>query len=1054
MISRVFIFILFFNYFSWGRDVSNNFAVERSLVRLGLFQDKFSCTKEYKPIAQCSNIISKLVEDDNKSRILILESRAQSCRSQFEARKYFKNPELLQNAFEVNKFSYLGETTHQSAKECLQSKDPNKSGVISKFYFYTARLNETSSKISQEQFIIDQYLGNKKTECPNPYLLTAANQYCEKAKNCSAKNDLSELSDRVTNEEKLFIETKAKLSKLKLDCATDFNCKEEKSALSAILAGLLNKNPWFVNEDFNNSKNKYAVKSRLKKYFQTAKENLAQQQEKLLKATQCIHLSDLEECPLDEVREVLDLTKAFPKQTSTNPIDKILDNHIELNSCLEESSLDRNRTSYVISDALKTAGVGLFTLGIGSAINAGKIAGWGLSRLALLVGTEAATNVVLSFESWKEIGKSCFANEQKINFQFKDLSQEDVCENTESALSSGNQEKSSCLISAGMAAISTLSMASSGKQVFDLAKKAGSPARVPWGQRANDFLKVSIESRSVASRMATGLEGKSVKVIEHPSMPKQPENIKIVEVEKADGSKNLSYLVPEKLADNTWRATPREFLIDEITGAINANDPAGRDLFEKIAKQKAGQAYFAFFDVGSLGAVNKTFKAGEAAGDKYLKGVADKILQFGEGKVTLARTGGDEFGLIIDEVDAVKTKALIEKIQSEIRKDLKGDAKQVFFEEKVERAKKFREDLKKLQAENPNGDKAEQMAAVRKNIDELARLQQPDVSIGLTQIGHADDLSTLSHRSEQQAKDMKISTALEFGRSAEKYGSKATPKARPNSMYLAPVKDASASPTWSQNAAEAQKALSDVPLLSSLSFMKTTKKGDDVVRFSNISVGRYEDELGRTIYKTEKFITDPLTGSRSAVLSEMPTRGKTGLFDGIHPEGEALIMSHLSSDPDVMLVMPKLKSLKYLNYFEEGSAVGDEVLASVAQVMKSNARNSDLLFKLNGADFLMSMKQMSPAALAERTQKMKEQLKTHPQVVAALNREISQLNAQLAKAQSASNHLLVKELQSRIQQVKNFDFDLQFQELKQNELGPKPQFKDILKKLDDQFNKN
>lgn len=151
MANRVFIFILFFNYFSWGAEFSNYTIFERSLVRLDSIQDKSSCAKDYKPIAQCSNIISKLVEDDKKSRILILESRAQSCRDQFEARKNlkskeiqdFKHSELLQNAFEKNKFSYLGETTHQSAKECLQSKDPNKSNVIAKFYFYAARLNET-----------------------------------------------------------------------------------------------------------------------------------------------------------------------------------------------------------------------------------------------------------------------------------------------------------------------------------------------------------------------------------------------------------------------------------------------------------------------------------------------------------------------------------------------------------------------------------------------------------------------------------------------------------------------------------------------------------------------------------------------------------------------------------------------------------------------------------------------------------------------------------------------------------------------------------------------
>lgn len=1084
-------FQLFFSSFGFAAEYGGNERFLSSLSLLNDLQNPHSCLKNPKFSGQCSDILSQLVKDDEQHRLFVFKSMAPSCKAYLgppsssgvhkvvslvkpKEIQDFNHPDLLQRAFQTNKMKYLGEYTHENAKKCMLRPETKNNSVVAKFYYYAARLNETAGKIAQEQVIIDRYLNEKsKTKCPNEYLLAAARDTCEKALTCSQQETFEQLAARVPQEEELYLQTKTALTQIPENCDKDESCKKQKDALSALLAGLLEKNPWFLNEDFNSQKSKNSTKIRLEQYLKLARENLQTQQGQLEKAAMCIQTSNSEECKIDEVREILAITEDLPHTTGgLTATEKILNNHMNYQSCLEDASLARNRASGVVSDALKNAGLGLAVLPIGARWAAAKAGKMVLTEAAALMGADVALNVLSSRDSWKAVGEKCFSSDH-MAFQFKMLPQNEICQNQSAALSPGAQETSACLINAGLSTLSALPFVGIGYNVVRYSQTAGiwksaatplkdaahltktqpeavvtNPTGTATGRRTADVTEQIERRQGGVLKVTSCAECRSESVIEHAAMPNLPKSMRILEGEKIDGSKSLYYKHSEKLKDGSWVATVREFQVDDITGTINANYPAGRELFEKIALEKAGKAHFAFFDVGSLGFVNKQFKAGSEAGDRYLKGVADKIREVGGSKVTLARTGGDEFGLIIDETDPAKAKALVKQIQESIRLDLKGDAKKIFFEEKVVRAQEFREALAKLQAEYPEGVSAEQKAQLLARIEELAKVQQPDVSIGVTQIGLEDRFVDLAARTEEQAKKMKIATALQFARSAAKYGSKETPNARPKPMYLAEVADPTSSPSWYM----ASKTTEAASAIDSLRVMSTSPK-EEILRFSDMSVVRFEDELGRSIYKTERFFTDPATGKRVAVISEIPTRGATELLDGTHSEGQRLITGFIDSQPNSFFVMPKLRSLKFLNYFESGTQAGDTILEAVADLIKKNTRPYDLNFKLNGADFLMGVKNKSPQDMKVFYEKVNEQLKTHPKVVEALAKESSALAAKLEKAKALNDVEMVAEVQQRIQDLQNFNLDLQFQLVQKTELSAQPTLKEIQQKFDDKFHK-
>ncbi|MEQ1722529.1 MAG: diguanylate cyclase, partial [Pseudobdellovibrio sp.] len=150
-------------------------------------------------------------------------------------------------------------------------------------------------------------------------------------------------------------------------------------------------------------------------------------------------------------------------------------------------------------------------------------------------------------------------------------------------------------------------------------------------------------------------------------------------------------------------------------------------------------------------------------------------------------------------------------------------------------------------------------------------------------------------------------------------------------------------------------------------------------------------------------------------------------------------------------VMPKLSSLKYLNYFESGSRAGDEMLEAVSEVLKNNMRSSDLTFKLNGADFLWSLNKASAADLLKVEQKLNAELLQNPKVKQILLNEQNAISAKIAEASKARNSALVLKLNEKLESVKNFKPDLNFRAMTRQEAQAAGSFQNILKKFDEKF---
>ena len=1111
------VFLLFSSgKFLFAADITFQTGFETSLSRLNQYQGVMECSR--RPPPSCPTVLNDLVQDDFKDRAWIIESRAPICNTNLaQARQkrgtLYNNAINSQKLFEQGRFGYLGNYSHSVVRSCIKSNSANEVDQVSKFYYYNARLNEAAAKLTQERVLIAKLLRTEQPPCPSMDVLEAANKVCEQAKNCSSETNLAEFSKKVEKDEEIYYEILKHLKSFPKNCDETEQCKTQRAALSATLMGLIQKNPWFLNESFKDSRRERKTEQRLKDYLTRTDINLRTMQNKFQQTSECIHGMKSDKCGLDDMREVLSYTPDLPEMYVRDRVENQLTTLMTTQSCLEDGSLDRNRTGQIMNDTYINVGLTVATLGLGAIANSARIASavsYGRAARTIAESLNLSFDIYSAATSAHEAIKACDSN--KFSFQFRKLDSAQVCAASGSALSVASRNEGSCIVSSSFAAFGALVTIPGGARVLKLMKEAGyiktqadvvaqaaanatrtasaapaataiavthtasvstttatasttaagarGPRPVADGDlagattgrprteatRKEDTRTHLPDRRTPSQQSATVAQADAVasKSIAVTTIPNVPSAIKISELQQADGTKKLFYSFPEMLPNGTWVKSTKELPIDPISGGINANFPAGRELFEKIAQEKSGKAYMAFVDVGSLGAVNKTFKAGEEAGDKYLKAVADKIMKNGEGKVTLARLGGDEFGLIIDETDPKKVKALLEKIQADIRLDMAGDARQVFRDEKIVRAEEYKAAIDKILKEKGVVTEADK-AAVRARIDELAKIQQPDISIGSTQIGSRDNLPGMLSRAEAQAKAMKTQTALEFGRSAEKYGSSAAPRSRPNPMYRAPVEAPAPSSSWTDLATRPQ-----APPSAALRDIASTRK-EELKRFGSVNLARYEDEAGRSSYRVERFVTDTATGTRRAVTTEIPTRGNTGMLDGVHPESQRLIMEQVGASTDTMLVMPKLSSLKYLNYFESGTKAGDDMLEAVSEVLKRNMRSTDLTFKLNGADFLWSVNKMSAADLAKVEQKLNAELMNNSKVKQILLNEQNAISAKIAEAARARNRDLVFKLNQKLESVKNFKPDLNFRSVSKQEAQAAGSFGNILKIFDEKF---
>lgn len=1063
----------------------------------------------------CPKILSDLIESEAQTKFAVYKSNTQTCRRLIDEKNPSVNWQALRHPFEFQKIireqdlwksnSY----SHQVVQSCASLSGEKAVMTQAKFYYYLDRLNFTMIQNTADQNLVSHLLGHKNLiACPaSPYNSVVA-EVCEQNLKCTNWSTFSERSAESEKDEKLYQKIKEQVKELKVFCSYNAQKKnkclsseekqEREKALLQIQTGLEIKNPWFLNKQFQETQSKVSFAERFKTYLLMLEANLKNQQKTFTEASACLHGENyyLNSCSEESLREVLSQTSQTPSEINY-AINKKAQSKAELSqnfisqmsqyqSCVETDAIEKNnkaKTAKQISQALVAA-----ALPLGQEFAASRLGLMATERLLHMstTGTLASSALFGSVQLIKETAPQAY---EKCMTQASVLTHSKTnplpqCKQSQQFQSAvQGSAKGDCLIQLGTLALNVLpagQLAIKAKSLAEVSQPlrrasdlkdlskglqterrsqsmANTQASELAADNANSRSLVSSSTKRVVAAQTTTAINKQVirsseKIESLPSIAEIPETIQLNKVTLVNGEEKITYKKAVQLPGGSWVSETKDLSIDSITGAINANFPSGREFFDMLLKRLAGKGHFAFIDVGSLGAVNKTFKAGEKAGDQYLKAVADKILQINSDRqklglkpqITLARLGGDEFGILIDESNPVAVKKILENLQSSIRKDLDGEAHQVFRAEKIERANAYKE------AKAAGEDLIEET----KGLNELAKTQRPDISIGSTAIGEEDSLASSLVKTEEQAAQMKIPSALNNGRPADKYGNYDAPKATPNPRFTATV----AEPLSYQQIKKASLAsASDAAQARSTSIFKPNfdvipamqyRDIEVVKRFGSMKLVKREDQLGRASYKIENYYTDSQTGMKYLIESEVPTRGNTGLLDGMHPESQKLIMEHLHEVSTSMLVLPKLESLKYFNYFQEGSKAGDTMLEIVSEAIRKQMRSSDLTFKLPGNDFLWSLEGISKDRLQKLAQTIREQVLTDPRTVKILEKEKSAIKLKLQDPITKKNSKAVQKLTERLSQLENFNLDLTFRTMSPAEAQKAKNFKELTQQLE------
>lgn len=213
------------------------------------------------------------------------------------------------------------------------------------------------------------------------------------------------------------------------------------------------------------------------------------------------------------------------------------------------------------------------------------------------------------------------------------------------------------------------------------------------------------------------------------------------------------------------------------------------------------------------------------------------------------------------------------------------------------------------------------------------------------------------------------------------------------------------------------------------------------------SIGQYKDQLGRISYRLEK----KSATSNDIITYEIPTKGSVGILDGTHSESKKYILEHFNNDTSSLLFMPKLSNLGEINYFVSGTKSGDKMLDIVAQAIKKETRDTDLSFKLNGADFIMSLEKTSPADLMKMQNRIADEVKKNPEVKQLIQSERNLLTSKLKEAQKANDPKAIEEFNDKLKKLDNFSPKLEFQSLSHIEIRETSNFKEVEAKFDQKF---
>lgn len=475
------------------------------------------------------------------------------------------------------------------------------------------------------------------------------------------------------------------------------------------------------------------------------------------------------------------------------------------------------------------------------------------------------------------------------------------------------------------------------------------------------------------------------------------------------------YLVYERAArmkDGSIKRTASELPLDSLSGAIDANLPAGRAFLEDLIKDRGGRATLVTIDVDNLGFVTKNFTHGakpaggvsRAIGDEYLRATAEVIQEVAKDKAHFFRTGGDEFALVLSETDPKKVKTLLDEIGRKVRMDAR--VRSVFRRESEARARAFREQIGDARPT------AEQAEAYRLG---YAPVSQPNVSVGAVVVND-ETISNAFTLAEKQAARQKIENKTQFAADTTKYGgAKPDPNARPNLTHLQPADLPVIGATGRAAEVPAREAILAVSLATdSVSVHRVRER----FRVGELSVVEYADETGRPSLRAERHLIAQ-DGAKRFVTRELFVNERTGLIDGRHPRGREVLETFVKSGrtPNRVLIWVNVENLGLANHFRSGTQSGDELLAAASEVIRQAARSDSIPMKWQGSEFVVAVENIKPQQVEALTNRIRESVSKNPRLRRIYDDQERHLRSELESAKRSGNEQGVREAQENLQKL-------------------------------------
>lgn len=484
-------------------------------------------------------------------------------------------------------------------------------------------------------------------------------------------------------------------------------------------------------------------------------------------------------------------------------------------------------------------------------------------------------------------------------------------------------------------------------------------------------------------------------------IPGAPSSVKVSQYKTRDGA---PYLMYEKTVYHNGKPhkLSRELPQDSLTGAIDANYEAGRDLLATLLKENPKDLGLVFIDVNNLGHLNRNFSKLHTAGDEYLKNVAHAVQRATEGKATLFKLGGDEFGLVINEKDPAKFQEILNRVMTEA---YGKEVHKTFRDEKIVQAKKFK--------------KGEISEA---ELKDFAPYSKEGISQGATRVGEGEDLEKVLERVEAQAKEMKIATKEQMNIDASKYGGPGSdPKGRPNQNYVP-------KPLAVLNGENAVTSSKRLPALAAGMTEIQMTKTRDLFRAGDVSVVEYKNDLGQTILRSERRYATSADGQRTPVSREVLMHRITNFIDGSSQQGKSLLgIFTTQKTPQVQrkMIWINTENLGKVNYFAKGSKAGDDYLKAVSDVIRRETTDTDVTFKLPGSEFAVIVQNKSSREIQQIQDRIRRALMKDSAVQKVFRDQIRHVEQEIKKATTTEEKNRLRKTLEELKEVKpDFSFDV------------------------------